>query len=315
MKENIQPQIPRKKISEIILRLKLEPQIREIYVEGLFDRDFYREALKVLGVDDVQVYPIETVEITSDLLIQNGLTEGARQRVQAAAAQFEASKEIHRQVLFLIDADLDYLLDEPRPNPPLFRTEGTSIELILWDKRVLERFFEIALARQAAGDDVSKAMPFVENIVSEIFLFRAAKQKTQKNWKIIKTDESFSAKEEFSLSKYCDKISSKNAAFSEMRLEVIPAINELREKASQLALNKKRHGHDLIAALTKRLKILGFKNFCLEDPDEFARLLMASLDWGMIKSDSTLQMLSSAFPPVNRNGKREFGAISPATSR
>lgn len=49
--------LPRKRIEEVRVRLSKETSIREIYVEGVFDRDFFRWVLKHLGLSDIRVLP------------------------------------------------------------------------------------------------------------------------------------------------------------------------------------------------------------------------------------------------------------------
>jgi hypothetical protein len=60
--------IPKKKINEVKIKLQREPSIREIYVEGVFDRDLYRWVLKQLGLNDIRVYPINVVDVSDDFL-------------------------------------------------------------------------------------------------------------------------------------------------------------------------------------------------------------------------------------------------------
>ena len=118
--------LPKKKIEEVKARLIREKSIREIYVEGFFDRDLFRWVIKQLGISDVRVYPISTIEVPSDLLNESGLTSGERQRLIATAHLFEEDNQLHQQILFLIDADIDYLLERATYKAPLMGTAGTS---------------------------------------------------------------------------------------------------------------------------------------------------------------------------------------------
>ena len=288
-------ELPKREINEITNRLKLEPHIREIYVEGIFDRDFYRNALKALDINDVQVYPISTVNIPNEILIKLELSEGERQRVQALASELMKNREIHSQVLLLIDADLDYILENKMPSPPLICTDGTATELIMWNKKSLERFFELALGRQDSQNEVNEIMPDVESIACEIFIFRAAKDKVAKDWKIIEIQDSFSKNESFSLEIFCEKNASKNAGHKLLNSEIKPLIEKIKIKSKKLELKQKMHGHDLMAILSKKLQLKGFNHGCIKDPDELSRITMASIEWTSLISNETIQKLKNKF--------------------
>ncbi|QVN22489.1 DUF4435 domain-containing protein [Burkholderia pyrrocinia] len=296
----------RKQIPEIAERLKREPSIREMYVEGIYDRDFYRAALKSLGINDVQVYPIDMVDVPYDLLQKIGLTSGERQRVQAAASHFFEKKDVTHQILFLIDADLDYLLDIPDPHPPLERTSGTSTEIIMWNKSVLERFFSIALGRQDAAEKAGEVMPFIEAMVEQLCVFRAAI--SGKSWSLPEMNAFFSRKKDFKMDSFLQQVASKNAAHREIQESIIPIMDEIRVRAERLDIGKRLHGHDLLAALSTKLQLSGFNNKCLEDASELNRLMMASLEWAMVLGDETLIKLKNKFPPPNRNVRGVFAA-------
>jgi hypothetical protein len=289
-------ELPRRKLSEVVERLRREPQVRELYVEGIYDRDFYRSALTYFGVDDVHVYPIETIEVPDELLQELQLTRGQRQRVEAAAKKIEEYPEVYAQVALLIDSDLDYLLDRPLRATPLIRTDTSCAEVILWRKDVLERFFSIALARQNAVQELDVMMPAVENVVSEAFLFRAAKELVVPTWHHIEVAEVISNKIAFSLDVYCEKLASKNSAHKELREKVIPTIADLRPKSQSLPVEKRMQGHDLMSVLCKIAQFSGYQHGCLSSGDELGRLLMASVDWATLQHDVTLRSLRAKFP-------------------
>lgn len=289
-------QLPRKEISEIVQRLTREPSIREMYVEGIFDRDFYKSALRAFGINDVQVYAIDSVNVPIDILKKYNLTDGSRQRVQGAALQMGNATEIHNQIFFLIDADLDYIAEIPSPSIPLARTDGTAAELIFWNKNILENFFEIALARQDATYQVGKVMPFVEGIACDSFIFRAAKYISEKNWSHVELSEAFSSNVDFCINSYMEKCASRNSDHKSLKDTLIPLMEKLRVMAVNLKIHQKMQGHDILTILSKKLRMDGFKQGCLKDPDELSRMIMASVDWKSIAADKTLKLIKDRFP-------------------
>lgn len=289
--------IPKKKLSEIKTRLRREPKVREVYVEGIFDRDFYKWILSKLEIEDVKVYPISVIDISEEMLKNNGLTNGERQKVQAAAFDFVIEVDLHKQILFLIDADLDYLLERAEYTPPLRITSGTSAELILWKKNTLEKFFSLALGCDSPERLASEIMNFVEPIVTSLCEFRAAKEILGENWKLIDIEDCFGRNKNFSFEDFCTKVADKNSARAEMRDNFPAALTKIKQKSRDLPSCQKMHGHDLFAALGKKLQLEGHKKQFLNSFDEFTRLVMASLEWSHIQEDATVNIISKTFKP------------------
>lgn len=290
--------VERKKIHEIIARLKLEPKIKEIYVEGVFDRDFYRNALAAVGMHDFQIYPISVVNVSNEMLQELNLTSGERQRVEAAAEKFKEHKSIHSQIVFLIDADTDYVKGVPEPRPPLMRTKTSCVEVIIWKKDILEKFFSLALGRQNYKIEVDNIVPFVEKIVEDLFIFRAAKEIEAPKWVIPEISDTLERKKDFSFQKYCERVASKNSSLGGHRLlneKILPRIDALREKCSAVSISQRLHGHDLFGVLARKLEINGLEHGCLKNSEELARMILASLEWGALESDPTIREVAGRF--------------------
>ena len=283
-------------IEEIKVRLQREPAIRELYVEGFYDRDFFKWVLKQLGLNDVKVYPISTVNVPDALVIEKGMTLGERQRVIAAASFLEEVVEVKDRILFLIDADLDYILERAEYNSPLLATDGTSAELIIWKNSVLEKFANGVLGAEEPAAYVNALMAFVEKICLKIFEFRAAKDKLEKNWKLIDVGDSFDRKADFEFGEYCIKVLSKNNSMSILKTDLPIALEAVSVQAKKLPTKKKLHGHDIFEATARKLRIDGHEQKCLLDAEEFGRILMSCVDWAMISNDETVSAIKNKFP-------------------
>jgi len=59
--------IPRRNIDELIARYKLEPELKDLYVEGNFDMKLFRKITRELNLN-VSVYTIDTVECPASSL-------------------------------------------------------------------------------------------------------------------------------------------------------------------------------------------------------------------------------------------------------
>ena len=70
--------IERSTIRELISRYKLEPSLRDVYVEGSKDRSLLSWYCASNGMRDVSVREIDTVEVPSSLIVARGLRPGRR---------------------------------------------------------------------------------------------------------------------------------------------------------------------------------------------------------------------------------------------
>jgi hypothetical protein len=289
---------PKRTINELKVRLQLEKSLREIYVEGNFDRDLFRWILKHLNLSDVHVYPITTVEVAIEDVNELELTSGERQRLVTLGKALEQDKEIHEQIALIIDSDFDFVLDNPKHNLPILSTAGTSAEMIMWDKEVLEKFFTMALSIDKPEPYVKELKEFIEPIVSEVFTLRAAKCLLDKKWKLVDIADTFDRKVKFSFNLYCSKVASKNGIHLEMK-EILPgALKIVNNRSESLDFSQKAHSHDLLSVMARKLRIDGFEQHFLKDFNELSRLLMCSLEWAFIKDDPTIKLIDAKFPIV-----------------
>jgi hypothetical protein len=65
----------RRTLDELVARYVLEPDLRDIYVEGKTDKLFLEWFLRNRGIEDIAVYEIETVDISADKLFEPQLKD------------------------------------------------------------------------------------------------------------------------------------------------------------------------------------------------------------------------------------------------
>jgi hypothetical protein len=160
-------------IDELNTLYELEPDIRDVYVEGTTDKHFVDWYLRRKGHNNVTVYPIDVIEIPQDILISNNLSVGSnRAKVVALSYELVRQQAVPRRVMCIIDRDSDDETDCINGNPYLFVTDGNSLELYALTTTVIEKFLLVALAGFPITAD--NLIPKLNLILEAIYSIRQA---------------------------------------------------------------------------------------------------------------------------------------------
>ena len=124
--------ITRRSIEELQARYFCEPELDDVYVEGLFDKEIFDGCFESVGLRERAVYQIDTVNIDSDVLLKYNLTSGNKQRVLALAKELSVSVG-DLSYRCVVDRDLEHWLRDLEVMPCLSWTPYTSIELHFFD--------------------------------------------------------------------------------------------------------------------------------------------------------------------------------------
>ncbi len=162
----------RRSIEELITRYELEPQLRDIYVEGDRDRFFLNWFLVRSGCRQAVVYPIETSVYIPPVLLARNRVSGNRGRVIVLCLELAAKLSRNsNNVLGLVDKDYSQILGESVESHLLLWTDFSCLESYALSDRALQKFCSIYLGVVISVDRFSEM--FV--ILRDVFLLRCAK--------------------------------------------------------------------------------------------------------------------------------------------
>jgi hypothetical protein len=158
---------PRFEIDSLIARYELEPELKDIFVEG----DFDREIIELLNKrnKDIVVYTIDSVNVPIDMLIDNELTSGNKQRVIALANRL-SELDGNLNYKCLVDKDFDHWLDKIINIKNLSWTEYTSLEMYFYS----ESFIDDVLVK-AAKCKIPNPEAFYNSLTETLRLMYAIK--------------------------------------------------------------------------------------------------------------------------------------------
>ena len=168
--------LPRHTISELVTRYQLEPDLRDLFVEGPRDQDIYSWYLAASGCKLLTVYAIETVEISSDILISHGLASGNRDRVIALALELDAGfSHTLQRVRCIADSDFDFVLNVRKCANHLLYTDYTSVDLYTCDRDLLRKVFRLGFHNPDL--QIGPLFDSLISVLQDVFVIRAANEK------------------------------------------------------------------------------------------------------------------------------------------
>jgi hypothetical protein len=144
------PPAERRSIAELAARYHLEPTLRDIIVEGDFDRRVVEWVFSQIKEASVVVYTVDTVDVNASMVHKYGLNVGERGEVIALAGELTTHIAPDNVAISCV-ADRD-LPEDKRPEfPHLFYTDPTSMEGYFINDECLAKFFRLFLGRELSN--------------------------------------------------------------------------------------------------------------------------------------------------------------------
>lgn len=238
--------IERRTIDELVTRHILEPELRDIYVEGPSDKILFKWFLNKNECNNIEIYEIDSIDINDDLINTLALQSRNRDRLVALSVELERFLPISiKYVLCIADSDFDFLLGRKYGSRYLLYTDYTSIEIYFYYEQIIEKILLFGARRDTI--DIRALMENLTEILQELFIIRSANEKL--SWGLIWVDFIRNCKIknrliEFDVRKFIEKYLSKNNKLDRIN-EFIETCEEL--KKVKVETHKHRiHGEDYL---------------------------------------------------------------------
>jgi len=164
-----------KRIGELLNLYSLE-DVKDIYVEGAFDKDVYQWFLRTNGRNDVSVYSIDVVEIPAEKFEQYNLSYPSnRSKLIVLSCELDRAKNIESTVLCIADRDYEDFLPTVVPNSFLTFTDFNSLESYVLDFDIMSKFISIGLGRLPFEANI--LIPQLFKVLKSLFFIRLANEK------------------------------------------------------------------------------------------------------------------------------------------
>ena len=321
----------RRTLDELVARYELEPDLRDIYVEGKTDKLFLEWFLRNRGIEDIAVYEIETVDISADKLFEPQLKDNKwflinrsiediavyeietvdisaerlfeiqlkdnnRSRVITLALYLQDKfPETTPHVICIADKDFDWLFDITYQCDLLFFTDYSCLEMYLFNETVLNKVLLLSL--RISELTAINILNQLSKVLEDLFLIRAAKESLNINIAMLdnfgKCCNWNKAKTEFQfdIETYIDKYLNKCSMRSEKSI-FVAKIEELRIKAKELEdIRYKIHGHDFTELLYLYIKDFLRRELKSYNDEILAGTLLVSVDAEELCKETMFQSL------------------------
>lgn len=291
--------VPRRTISELIMRYRLEPSICDFYVEGDSDFQLFSWFFECFDRHDIRIYKISSVEICANTLLENNLQSNNRDRLILLA------RELSRKLAdwsgkIGCAVDRDFSIDEDdRANRLIFASDFYSVEVYAFDKNVLRKVLRLGLNLMKNCNNLDEMMIQFQNILNELYAIRLANQRLQWNMKWLPFDSSIKFDGEvmiFRSSDFIKKYLSKNQRLNQLA-EFNDTLVEIKKQCEKGRAAIR--GHDLVDLLVVYSNS-GMANLptALRNREFAARALMTALSIEELMSHKQFKKIHSNFLKV-----------------
>lgn len=288
----------RHKFEELVARYELEPDLRDIYVEGTTDKDLIECFLKQKGQQDFAVYVIDTVDIPPERLNELELNNNNRDRVIALALDMQHQlSEIPSHLTCIADKDFDWLFQKSYECDILLFTDYSSLEMYLFNEKVLEKFMTLGLG--LSNLPVKKILNDLSKVLEELFLIRATNEALGLKMTWLDLGKCCSIRGtaiEFQTESFITKYLNKNSQYSSQQI-FIAKLQELKTNTITEQRCKIR-GHDFIDVLCWYIKNKLAKNRKIfHDPKNVAVNLLLCVESEELAKEHLFQRLLERLSP------------------
>lgn len=244
--------LPRRSIDDLRLRYELEPDLKDIFVEGAFDKEILGACFKHANDISRIVYTIDSVDVPEEVLRKYGLTEGNKQRVIALAQELDDLNGL--KCKFLVDKDTDHWFENLIKSQGLLWTKYCSLELYFFTEELLEKLI-VNVSKCKIGEWKKFVSSFCDVLIA-LYAARLADRELELNLTWVEFEKSLTFKGGvllFNFDSYISKVLNKNAKMPNLKIFMDKSkewLSRCRDADHKMAIR----GHDFVQLLAWVIK-------------------------------------------------------------
>ena len=276
----------RRKIHELITRYEMEPELKDIYVEGNEDIKVLNAFFEEKDISDVCIFEISSVDIPCNLYVENN---NRTRLITLAKELHEKLSSYYNNVKCIIDSDFDYITGQSYDYLTLLTTDYANMEMYFFTNDNL-----LKLSSKCLTKNKNITLDCIEHFIvpTLIKLFKIRFVNETDKWKL--TEYPFKSLVNFNgdtfsldIDEYMKKYLNKNDRFHEFRdfqLEVNSvSLKDEFDKRCYI------HGHDFLNLLKIMLNALSRKLY--NDEEEVFNLLKMGYNFADLENEDLFKNL------------------------
>lgn len=168
------PYVARRTIAELSVLYDLEPEIRDVFVEGSDDVAVLKWYLRHRSNCAFSVLEIGAIDIPSSVIEAHNLDRGNRDCVLALAAELSGQLKGHSRncPTLVYDADLDRLFESHRSVEMLIPTDFACLEMYLFNEATVDKMMSLVL--RGCEVSVDQALNTLTSVLVRLWIIKAA---------------------------------------------------------------------------------------------------------------------------------------------
>ncbi|HKV05937.1 MAG TPA: hypothetical protein VJO53_12645 [Candidatus Acidoferrales bacterium] len=282
-----------KKPEELVVRYRLEPTVREIFVEGKSDAGVITRFLRSIGRRDVTVYEISSVHIPADSVIASGQPDNVRGRVIYLAFRFQAELAAgSRAATCVADRDYDLVLGREYRCPFLLFIDHSCLEMYAFNAEAIDPLLQ-AIA-PTLGKNGNVVLAELHSLLQQLFAIRATNILLGLGLEWLPSfSDSCTLTEnsvEFDQNGFIERYLNKNGLLKHKDgfLRALEEIRSRMEGDPRLFIR----GHDFVHCLSWYLRAHASKSSPLHRPEILGELLLAYLEPSLLSATRFFRKLA-----------------------
>ncbi|MGA3163969.1 MAG: DUF4435 domain-containing protein [Verrucomicrobiota bacterium] len=272
-------------IPELVARYELEPELRDIFVEGEHDQNFIRWLLDESGCSDAAVYTISCVDISDGDVLASGFEANNKGRViQLAKTLSQLIDPKKKQITCIADQDFDLILERKHSIPCLLVTDYTCMEMYLMNEKTINKFLSVGLKGFPYSSQMTLCI--LAPPLQELFLIRLANHVLNLGLEQMPFKKCCSFKNDriiFDAEEFTKRYLHKNGKYNEL-YRFKQTIQTFRKKLRADCPRCQINGHDFLCMLAWLIKVLK-KGTPVKDSEITSRILAGCLEYQTLKHE------------------------------
>lgn len=264
----------RRTLQEMLVKYRLEPSLRDVYVEGPSDRALIAWFAEAAGHSGVAVYDISIVNVPKQATESLGLPDNNRARVMALSCLFSEAFTERSAPICIVDRDFDAVRGVQLRNNHLLYTDFSCMEAYWLCSACFAKMFSLTLLK--SSQEAEAWLKRIVPIAISVFMFRMAADACKASTalpdflKNIEWGKDYAHFDEQSfLAKYCQKAGIDQKEF-------LVQLNNIRATPVDDP-RKFINGHDVVS-LVRAMMVKVFKQKQFVDEGAFGRVLTLLLE-------------------------------------